>query len=230
MAKKRKAANDPTAISRVKAHRQRMTSAGWKQVAIWLPPEAIAELERLCTDRKSTRQDVITQLITETVTSNDPPAVTPETVTSNGTPAKPKRKPPAKKSAAAAEAPKRKTKHQTKSTPPAKTTDAIGLSRPDGFKDFARAVAMIASVKDAARYSKDGRQWLEWQDVGNRETVSVRDAQKRIEAFRQDHSDAEITERLLGDHAAIELLATYPDDRPDHKIVCHARNRIGNIQ
>jgi len=53
------------ARQRMKEHRARMTADGWKQIAIWLPPEAIANLDQLCQDSDSTRQDVIAQLLIE---------------------------------------------------------------------------------------------------------------------------------------------------------------------
>jgi len=111
-------------------------------------------------------------------------------------------------------------KRKTKPAPPPVNHDAIGFTRPKGFKDFDRAVAVLESVKDMPRIDRH-----EWRDVGSRQFMTVRDAQKRIGKFRQAHHDAEITERFMGtDQTSIELLATYPD-QPDHKLVCHARSR-----
>ena len=218
--KKSKAANDPTAISRVKAHRQRMTSAGWKQVAVWLPPEAIATLDQLCQDSDSTRQDVVAQLLIERqATTPQPATVTPKTVTSNDPPAEPNIITPE-----AVKAPAKKTaskKRKAKPAPPA-TTDAIGLSRPDTFKDSPSAVSVSAEIRDLSKISK-GKQWHDWRTLP-RKFMASWEAQKHIEAFRQEHNEATIERRHMDDGPTmIEIIATYSDDRPDHRVVYQAR-------
>ncbi len=65
---------------RVKAHRKRMKSAGWKQSAIWLPPQAESRLVELSDSWKLPRQEVIARLLLEagdqlTVTAVEPPVL-----------------------------------------------------------------------------------------------------------------------------------------------------------
>ena len=188
--------------TRVKAHRERMTAAGWKQSAIWLPPQAVAALDQLCQTSDSSRQDVIARLI---IDAGEKPKPAPRT------PVKKKKRNAAKKKRASAK----------KTTPVASPRlDSIGLARPPEFKPFPGAVSVSAEVKDFPMMDE-----MEWRSLP-RKFVGIREAEKHISAFRKTHTEATIKQRyMLEDKTLIEITATYKDDRPDHRVVYQARNR-----
>ena len=187
--------------TRVKAHRERMTAAGWKQSAIWLPPQAVAALDHLCQTSDSSRQDVIARLILD---AGEKPKATPKKA-----PVKKKKRKVSKKKRAAAE-----------KTTPLLHLDAIGLSRPPEFKPFPGAVSVSAEVKDFPMMDE-----IKWRSLP-REFMGIREAQKHISAFRKAHADATINKRyMLEDKTLMEITATYTDSRPDQRVVYQARNR-----
>ncbi len=101
------------------------------------------------------------------------------------------------------------------------TLDAIGLARPDGFKDFPGAVSVICEAKNLPVMDR-----LDWSSTSPRQFMAVWEAEALIAKFRKTHADATISERYkLADKSVIEFMASYDDDRADHRLMLQARSR-----
>ncbi len=100
-----------------------------------------------------------------------------------------------------------------------KVLDAIGLARPVGFKDFPGAVSVMCEAKTLPK-----RDRLDWQPTSPRQFMAVWEAEELIGEFRRTHAGIEQRYKLA-DKSLIELMASYSDKRPDHRVVCQARER-----
>jgi len=176
-----------------------MTDAGWKQSAIWLPPEAVTTLEQLCQlSGDLTRQDMICRLILEA-------GETPITKTRK------------KKKAAKKKSSSRKKKTAAQKPTPVKL-DAMGLARAVGFIDFPSAVSVRAEIKDYRMMER-----MDWRDLPYK-FMAVWEAEKHLSDFKKTHTEAKIKQRYkTKDKTLIEVTATYSDERPDHRVVYQAR-------
>ena len=128
----------------------------------------------------------------------------------------PQPKPPAKKK-------KRTTKKNTAKTSKSvqSNLDALGLTRPEGFQDFPAAVSVLTEAQTLRIMDR-----FEWQPLTPRTFMAVWEAQNHIEDFKRTHAEAVIEQRYKDeDQTIMELIATYDDDRPDHRTVYQARNR-----
>lgn len=116
-----------------------------------------------------------------------------------------------------------KRRSSKKAAPAAETMlDAIGLGRPEAFRDFPGAVSVTAEIKDFPKMNK-GQQSKGWRS-SPRKFMAVWEAQKHIDKFKKAHRDATVEQRYMGeDQTLIELTATYADERPDHRVVYQAR-------
>ena len=105
---------------------------------------------------------------------------------------------------------------------PAETVlDAIGLARSVGFKDFPGAVSVMCEAKTLPKGKR-----MDWQSTSPRQFMAIWEAEALISEFRDTHADAVIEQRYkLADETLIELIASYADKRPDHRMVCQARER-----
>ena len=114
-------------------------------------------------------------------------------------------------------------KRSTRTTAPT-MLDAIGLSRLDTFKDSPTAVSVSAEIRDLSKISK-GKQWHDWRSLP-RKFMAVWEAKKHIAQFRKTHRAAKVAQRHLDeDKTLMEIIATYTDGRPDHRVVYQARRR-----
>lgn len=171
-----------------------------EQVNITLAGATVLELDRQAKLARQTRSELITALIIQ--------AGKPKSETKPVTRPKKKRTPKRKKVEA-----------------PQPTLDAIGLARPESFRNFAGAVSMSPEVKDVPNVNmKTGKRETKWRSLP-RKYISVGEAQEHIEAFKKTHSDAIIDQKYKLDKTLLDITATYSDDRPDHRVVYQARNR-----
>ena len=90
-----------------------------------------------------------------------------------------------------------------------------------GFKDFPGAVSVMCEAKTLPK-----RDRLDWQPTSPRQFMAIWEAEELIREFRNTHADAVIEQRYkLADETLIELIASYANKRPDHRVVCQARGR-----
>lgn len=198
MAKKKR---QMTSNERMAEHRQRMREMGYRQIAVQLPASAIARLDTLAKSNKQSRADVIAGFLLE------PEPAAKNIVTSDTEPA-PK---PAKKK----RTPARKKKSAVSASP--ETVDAIGLARPESFKDFPGAVSVRVSTRDRKTVDSKRQSILDWRDHP-REFMAVWEAQKLIEKFKKNHPDY-TTRYMDAEKTMIEFGAE------NHRIKLQARNR-----
>ena len=126
-----------------------------------------------------------------------------------------------KKKSVAKKASARKRTAKKKVEAPVDTImDAIGLARPVSFKDFPGAVSVMAEAK-----TLPVRDRLEWK-ASPRRYMAVWEAEKHLQRFQKKHREATVKQRYkVEDKTIMELIATYDDDRPDHRVMYQARNR-----
>ncbi len=66
----------------------------------------------------------------------------------------------------------------------------------------------------------------DWQPTSQRQFMAVWEAEALISEFRDMHADAVIEQRYKLDYETIiELMASYADERADHRVLCQARER-----
>lgn len=136
----------------------------------------------------------------------------------------PKPEPPAKSKRPAAKKTRSKkiSSRKKAATKPVETVlDAVGLARPVGFKDFPGAVSVMCEAKTLPKGER-----LDWQPTSPRQFMAIWEAEELINKFRDKHADAVIEQRYkLASKSLIELVASYADQRADHRVVCQARDR-----
>jgi len=127
----------------------------------------------------------------------------------------PKPTPPVKKKAVAPKAGSRKCVAKKTATKPVdQILDDIGLARPMGFKDFPGAVSVLSEAKTRQIMDR-----FDWQPMSSRTHMAIWEAEEHMQAFKQKHVDATISQRYkLDDKTVMELSAVYKDERPDCRV------------
>jgi|GEM_PF-321069 len=106
----------------------------------------------------------------------------------------------------------------------ATSLDALGLARPEGFKDGPTAVRLLEEITRPRRMMNK-TEW-HWDRTSAPQFLSVVSAEDVIATFRQRHSKARIEQSyLFKDKSLIRLTAFYEEGEPDHRLAYSAYDR-----
>lgn len=187
--------------ARYRAKRKSGTSE--QRLNLYLSADVLVKLRELSNGYGVTIKDTLERIITEEYQKADAAKKKPDT------------QPVPKKS--------NKAKKEKAPPRPPINFDAVGLARTATFKDSRTAVGVTVMIKDFPKLDKDGRPRADWRDKP-RELMAVWEAKQHIDGFRKTHAEAAINQRYMTeDKSIMEIVATYADDRPAHRVIYQAR-------